>query len=129
MKRFNMITAVLLAVIFLMVFAVNVGAQDKKEITKQEVKVQKTEKKDCNPENCAKSCQEKMAKTECKDHDPGKCNHEKCDCGLTPGSKECVEKHAKGECKEHKSGECCQHDQIKKEADKKEIDKKETDKK
>ena len=124
MKRFNMITSILLAVIFLMVFAVNVGAQDKQEAKKDTLKVQKTEKQDCNPENCASACQGKIAKTDCKDHDPGKCNHEKCDCGLTPGSKECVEKHAKGECKEHKADECCKPDQAKKEADKKEIDKK-----
>ena len=125
MKRFNMITAVFLAVIFLMVFAINVSAQDKKDIKKQEVKVQKTEKKDSNPENCAKACQEKIAKTDCcKNHDPAKCNHEKCDCGLKPGSKECLEKHAKSESTEQKPGECCHSDQAKKEASKKELDKK-----
>ncbi len=96
---------------------VNVGAQEKKEAKKEEVKVQKTEKQACDPKECSKTCQEKHARGECKDHDPGKYNHENCekhDCDLKPGSKECLEKHAKGECKGHKPGECCQTDQAKK---------------
>lgn len=118
MKRFNIMTTILLVAIFLVVFAANVGAQDKKE-TKQEVKAQKTEKQACDPKNCANACQGKHEKGECKDHDPSKCNHEKCNCNLKPGSKECLEKYAKNKCIDHKPGECCQPDQTKKPAEKK----------
>jgi hypothetical protein len=123
MKRFNIITAIFLAIVVLAVFAVNVGAQDKKdvkkEVKKHVVKVLGTEKQGCSTKDCAKACPEKVAASECQEHDPAKCSDEKCDCSMKAGSKECLEKHAKGECKDHKPVDASKPDQTKKQDDKK----------
>lgn len=118
LKRFTIITVISLALVILIVFVANAGAQDKKDVTKeakkQAAKVLGTEKDGCATTDCAKKCSEQCTESECLAHDPAKCSHEKCDGALKPGSKECLEKHAKGECKDKKTGACCPTDQAKK---------------
>lgn len=112
MKRWNAIMAVLLAVTFLAVFAVNANAQDKNDLKKEAAKVLTTDKKG----DCAKNCQEKQTKTECKDHDPAKCDHEKCDGNHQSGSADGPKKPCTGECKDHKPGECKHSEQTQKQS-------------
>ena len=132
MKRFNIISAIFLTVIFLVVFTVNVGAQDKKEAKKEEIKVQKTETPAHKPNSPA--CVAKHATGACEGHKAGECQPEKCEkcncthqegekhvCNCDPKtcSKECLEKHAAGECKDLKAGETQKSNEVKKQPEKK----------
>lgn len=125
MKVWSIFMVMALAVVFLVGFALNVGAQDKKEAKTEVTQVLQKNK----PNEGAKASQDKQIKTEgckdhnpgtaecCKDHDPGKCNHEKSDCCQQMGSKDHEKKHAAGDCKHQKADGCCGNDQTKKQTE------------
>lgn len=127
MRVWKILMVIALAVVFLVGFALNVGAQDKKEAKTEVTQVLPKNK----PNEGANANQDKQRETEhrqdhnaataecCKDHDPGNRNPEKSDCCQPMGSADPEKKHAAGDCQQQKASGCCETDQTKKQTESK----------